>query len=317
MNKIFYFPNSLFNRTFSDPQNIAVFLDYVLPPMVRDVLDLSSIEIDLTNHVVAELRENFTDIIARTSIQDNSDSQGDEEKKIHSPRVDIYILFTHEPVEDNKVFVQFFKYMYTMWQEDLSLDRPLRLIIPLVFYYGEEPWTTPTSFALRFPFPGQLQGFLMDYGYVLFNALEVDFIQKENQRLKDNVFHLTALILLKNGFRRDMDAVEEIFRFWENKGFSRETVKMIFFLSHLSASHRIYPETFKMLIDDSKTDGGRIIPELAKRWVSRGKKEGVKKGIKEGKKETARRMLMDGLSVAQVIKYTDLPDFEIEGLWQT
>jgi predicted transposase/invertase (TIGR01784 family) len=59
------------------------------------------------------------------------------------------------------------------------------------------------------------------------------------------------------------------------------------------------------------------MPYLAS-WERNAKKEGIKEGIKEGKKEgkieTAKRMLLDNLSIEDVIKYTGLTESEVKAL---
>ena len=45
-----------------------------------------------------------------------------------------------------------------------------------------------------------------------------------------------------------------------------------------------------------------------------GKKEGKKEGKIEGKRETAKRMLLDNISIEKVIKYTGLSEEEIKAL---
>jgi predicted transposase/invertase (TIGR01784 family) len=46
----------------------------------------------------------------------------------------------------------------------------------------------------------------------------------------------------------------------------------------------------------------------------RGEERGEKRGEKRGKIETARRMLIDGVSIETIIKYTGLKGKEIEKL---
>jgi predicted transposase/invertase (TIGR01784 family) len=49
-------------------------------------------------------------------------------------------------------------------------------------------------------------------------------------------------------------------------------------------------------------------------WERSAKKEGIKEGIKEGKLETAKRMLLDDISLEKVVKYTGLTEKEVKAL---
>jgi hypothetical protein len=54
--------------------------------------------------------------------------------------------------------------------------------------------------------------------------------------------------------------------------------------------------------------------EGKKDGMKEGKKDGMKDGMKEGKRETARRMLLDNISIENVIKYTGLSEKEVKKL---
>ncbi len=53
------------------------------------------------------------------------------------------------------------------------------------------------------------------------------------------------------------------------------------------------------------------------RGEKRGEKRGKKIGIEETRRETAKRMLSDGLSIKNIVKYTGLKEKEIEKLSET
>jgi predicted transposase YdaD len=84
------------------------------------------------------------------------------------------------------------------------------------------------------------------------------------------------------------------------------------------------------MLEKSKIDGGEVMQTLADRLRSEGEKIGKKigkkigeeigekrgerRGEKRGKIESARRMLMDGISIGNIVKYTGLKEKEIEKL---
>lgn len=314
MNKIHQMHDKLFNKTFTDPENIKTFLQTALPDTVKKVMDFSSIRIDLTSFVPPDLHEYFSDMIARTTINLQNPDQQPELP------ADIYILFTHQPIEKNKIFLQFFNYMHLMWQEDTRENNPLRVVIPLVLYHGSEKWEQDGSSAEtltgQFNLPPDVSRYVPNLNYVFFDISQWNLTNPENHRLKENIFLMSALLLLKSGFKKDTEAVEEIFRFWQEKGFSRETVKMIFFLSYISGAKQACPDTLKTLWAE-----GQSMPEdsdearaSAYRWLSRGQREGIKKGITEGKRQTALHMMRDGMPSHLISRYTGLTLSDIKKL---
>jgi hypothetical protein len=152
--------------------------------------------------------------------------------------------------------------------------------------------------------------------YVFFDTSQWDLTNEKNRRLKENIFQMSALLLLKSGFKKDTGAVEEIFRFWQEKGFTRETVKMIFFLSYISGAKQVYPDTLKTLWAEGQSmpddsDHGRA---SAYRWMSRGQRDGLKKGITEGKRQSAYNMMRDGMPSHLISRYTGLTLADIRKL---
>jgi len=49
-------------------------------------------------------------------------------------------------------------------------------------------------------------------------------------------------------------------------------------------------------------------------WERLGEKKGKKEGKKEEKLETAKRMLLDNISIEQVVKYTGLTEKDVKAL---
>jgi predicted transposase/invertase (TIGR01784 family) len=106
---------------------------------------------------------------------------------------------------------------------------------------------------------------------------------------------------------------------------------MLFFLAYLSETKDIDPEKLKKILEESKINGGDIMPTLAQRlrdegkekWMNVGKKkwmnegrmegrmEGRKEGRKEGMLEAARRMLREDFTIEQIAKFTGLSEAQL------
>jgi predicted transposase/invertase (TIGR01784 family) len=179
-----------------------------------------------------------------------------------------------------------------------------------VFYHGKEKWNIPRSFIGQFDVSDEIKKFLLNYRYVLFDTRDWDFRDKRNEELKDNVFLLTALALMKSAGNEEFEPVHEIFKFWHEKGFTREKDKILFFLMYISETKDIDPDKLKKILEDTKIRGGDIMPTLAQRLRDEGKEQ----WMKEGKIEAARRMLNDNVSIENIVKYTGLTEQEVRAL---
>jgi predicted transposase/invertase (TIGR01784 family) len=313
--------DKFFKKVFSDVENTKTFLKTTLPAPIRDVIDFSKLSIDTTNYVSQQFKEVFSDIVAKTKMKDENGEKTD---------TDIYILFEHKSYRDTAIFIQLLQYMSLMWQKDIDENKPLRVIIPLVFYHGNEEWKIPLSFIDQFNVSEKIKEFLLNYKYVLFDTRSWDFREEKNAELKNNVLLLTALSLMKSAFKDDREAILEIFRFWLEKGFIRERESVVFFLVYLSETKDIKLDELKKMLEVTKIEGGDIMQTLAQRlrdegkekwmnygkekWMNEGKEKWMNDGKKEGILETARRMLNDGISIENIEKYTGITEEEIKQL---
>ena len=297
--------NNMFIKTFSDPGNMKILLKMALPEALSRAIDFSEMNIDFTTYVSDDIKDYYSDIVVKTHIRTN---EGE------SIPLDIYILVEHKTEAKNQSLVQILKYLYHEWQKDVDQKKPLRVIIPLVFYHGKEPWNVPRSFVDQFDVSDEIKEYLLNYRYILFDTKDWDFLAEENRELRDNVFLFTSLLLMKSAYNEDMETMKAIFRLWHEKGFISDKEKVIFFLIYVSYIRDIPLEQLMKTLEECKIEGGDLMPTLAQRLKDEGRTEGIKEGIKEEKLETAKRMLLNDFTVEQVITATGLTEKDVKSL---
>ena len=308
MKKIDRIHDKMFTNVFQKVDNARALLKKVLPEKIKKRIDFSSIEIEDTDYVSKQFEEYFSDIVIKVKMKSKTGG------KIPT---DICFIVEHKTEGRIRIFIQILKYMVEEWQKDIDEKRPLRIIIPIVFYHGEKDWKIPQSFVDQFDVEDDVKRFLLDYRYFLFDAKTWDFRTERNKELKDNVFLLTALAVMKYAYTNETVGIEEIFRFWHEKGFTKDIEDIMFFLIYISKTKKIDMKQLDKMLEKSKIDGGEIMQTLADRLRSEGIKIGEERGKKRGKVETAKRMLIDGVSIENIVKYTGLKEKEIESLAET
>jgi hypothetical protein len=204
------------------------------------------------------------------------------------------------------------------WEKDYNNNTPPRIIIPVVFYHGGDEWKIPRSFADQFDVEDELKRFLLDYRYILFDTNPWDFQDESNKELKKNVFLFTSMVLMKAAYKNDTEAILEIFKFWYDRGFLENLDIVVYFLEYVSQTQDISRNQLKEMLDESKIDGGKIMPTLAQQMKEEFREEFIEtmgpQLKKEEKEDTAKKMLEDGLPIETISKYTGLPEKEIERL---
>jgi len=308
MKKIDKIHDKMFTNVFRKTDNAKALLKKVLPGKIKKRIDFSSIEIEDTNYVSKRFEEYFSDIVIK--VQMKSKTGG----KIPT---DICFILEHKTEGRKRIFIQILKYMVEEWQKDIDEKRPLRIIIPIVFYHGEKEWKIPQSFVDQFDVEDEVKKFLLDYRYFLFDAKPWDFRTEKNKELRDNVFLLTALALMKYAYTEEIVGIEEIFRFWHEKGFTGDIEDIVFFLIYISETKNIGRDQLKKMLEKSKIDGGEIMQTLADRLRSEGIKEGKKIGVEETKLETTRKLIKRGVDMNIIAEATGFSKEEIEKLAET
>jgi predicted transposase/invertase (TIGR01784 family) len=144
----------------------------------------------------------------------------------------------------------------------------------------------------------------------LFDTKDWNFLAEANRELKDNVFLLTAFVLMKSAYNEDMETIKAIFRLWYEKGFIKNKEKVIFFLLYVSYIRDMSLEELKKTLEESNIEGGDFMPSLAQRLID----QGIDKGAKKNAKETALRMLDADFSIEEIVKLTGLTEKEVKEL---
>jgi predicted transposase/invertase (TIGR01784 family) len=306
---IYQVNDSFFHKIFDNPENARDFLERVLPGRLKKQLDLENIKIEDTKYVSNRFEKGFSDIVVKTSLKT---------KKGKKKPVDIYFIIEHKTEGRVEIFIQVLKYMVFEWEKDYNNNKPPRVIIPVVFYHGADQWKVPLTFADQFDVDDEVKRFLLDYHYVLFDTNTWDFRDERNKELKKNVFLFTSMVLMKAAYKDDMEAILEIFKFWYDRGFIENMDLVLFFLEYVSQTHEISRKQLKKMLDESKIDGGKIMPTLAQQMKEEFKEEFLETmgpQLKdEGKKEIAKQMLRKGFDLDTIIDITGLGKTEIEKL---
>jgi predicted transposase/invertase (TIGR01784 family) len=305
MNKIDKINDKMFKKALSTPQSAIKFLRKVLPEQIKKRIDFSTIEIGPTDYVSLEFKEYFSDVIIKTRITSKN-----------SGRIptDICFILEHKTEAKIKIFIQFLKYMVEEWQKDLAEQMPLRLIIPILFYHGKKEWGIPQAFVEQFDVDDEIKEYLLNYRYFLFDTGAWDFQDETNKDLSDDVFLLTALALMKCAYTDEVETVEEIFRFWHEKGFTKNIEDIVFFLIYISETKNINRDQLKKMLGKSKIDGGNIMETLAQQLRDEGRKIGIEEGMKEGKLDTARELIKRGVDIDIIAEATGFSREELEEL---
>lgn len=186
--------------------------------------------------------------------------------------MDVYLVFEHKSYPDKRIFIQLLHYMYRMWHSDVQEKKSLRVILPVVFYPGKGRWKIPTRFVEQFTVASQLKAYLLDFPYILFDTNRWDWQEEKNRPLRDNIFLLSAIVLMKASARQNIELIRKMFQLWNKMGFVGEKEIIKFLMVYVSETQEINYSKLNKILEESQIPGEEIMPTLAQRLREEGKK---------------------------------------------
>ena len=127
--------DNFFKRLFGDLAVASDFMLNYLPPELLAQVELETLQIERESFVDPELRESFSDLLFRVRAKTGS-------------AVFIYLLLEHKSAPDPWVAFQLLRYIVQFWEQRRRQGAAkLPLVIPIVFYHGQEGWHVPRQLS--------------------------------------------------------------------------------------------------------------------------------------------------------------------------
>jgi predicted transposase/invertase (TIGR01784 family) len=304
-------PHDKFVKIFLGEKETAesLFKNY-LPAKISENLDFSTLRISKDTFVDKKMADYYSDILYEICL-------------LNIPIL-IYLLLEHKSEEDHLSGFQLLTYIVGVWRLHLKQNpnaKTLPVIIPVLIYHGSKKWSIDTNFNSLFNAPDYLKDYIPEFSFHL-----QDISHIPDEEIKGEVLLRILFKTLKYIFTPELRyKLREIFElFLELKDKKKGTEYLEVLLRYLTRSAKT------LTINDLKEtvtrvfekEGGDLMATIADKLKEEGRQEGKQEGWQEGRqegmekkaKETAMRMLVDGLPIEKISKYTGLPVREIDKL---
>ena len=290
-----HFPDRSARWLFQYKQNVQGLLEIVANELV-EFIDFSRL-VPLNRRFISDtLQEQESDVVFSVPFQRGSKTE----------ELIIYILIEHQSTVDVTMGVRVLSYMTELWAAQRRVwesdsvpksERRLHLILPIVFYTGEQRWNAPLTLAGIMDIPEELARFVPTFDTLFLNVKETDeatltqtdhslgwlltVLQKENadkaamqRALERAISHLNTLDALETEQRQQA---------------------LIYFL--LLILHRRPAEEHEELITvvDRHTDEMEVrtmAQSMAEVLFEEGKVQGIEQGIEQERQESAIRHIL-------------------------
>ncbi len=291
-------PNDkLIKKIFSKKQEAKDFFQENLPPILVENLDLENMIFGKENFVGLEWDESRTDQLYQIPLKSGSS-------------IFIYLLFEHKSYHDPKIYLQLLEYLSKIYHWQFDHHRKLQIILPFVFYHGEDSWNLGFNFGEMFDvknIPKEFHSFIPNFEIQLFELADRG---EEFHSENNNLYLLIRLIQI---IRAEPERFErELIQLLTILSKEKETSKRIeilfdmlkYIFSVRKDAKRFHrKEVFKPLEADYMT----YLEELEAEYELRG----LEKGKIDGRLETARNLKVEGFDLTFIQKVTGLTEEQL------
>ena len=269
----------------SDPQNVRDFIRGFLPSEIAAQIDLDTIKHKDREQLTKKNRRLHLDLALTC--------------KLSGEDAEIYIIFEHKSMLDKLTLVQILTYCAALWEHNILNEKRLPVpVIPVVFYHGKDKFDLPNRFGNYFAVDESLKGYMVDFGYALFNT--ADFAEDEIAQKSYNNLYLGASLM---AFKRIFDSLPEM-EITLRHILQLDATNRLRIFEYLVTSKDVSSEEFEATI---RKIGDADMPTIAEQWIEQGRLEGELKGKLEGKLEGLMKGLIEGIEGMLEIKFGDIP----------
>ncbi|WP_411680060.1 Rpn family recombination-promoting nuclease/putative transposase [Clostridium thailandense] len=273
--------------------------------------------------------ENLVLIDKEFILEDFKEEEADIVYKVNIDGKDIifYILLELQSKVDFRMPIRLLMYMTEIWREELKnteenvkkrKDYKLPVIVPMVLYNGKNNWSAARNFKEILNGYELFEDSVVDFRYLLFDINRMDknelleianvvsavFLLDQDIEIGEIIERLKLIgRIVRSGASKEQ---QQVFKGWvinilknRFKGEIRENV------------HKLLMETSEMEVDDMVSNLGRKIEEEFEVREQKGIEKGIEKGEDSKARKIAVKMLKKGLSIEEIIEFTELSENEI------
>lgn len=196
--------DALFKAVLGKPEHARGALRSVVPAVLAEALDWSTLAHCPGNFVDRVLVERHTDLLFSVAWRGGGEAF-------------IYLLFEHQSTSDDRMPFRLLRYLVRIWEEWCA-DHPkwkrIPMIIPIVLYHDDTSWSAPLSFDALFEVPESVRPAIEPY-LVRFAYLIDDLSEIPDDRLRARAMTaLAKLVAVSFKYARTRADLIEILSGW-------------------------------------------------------------------------------------------------------
>lgn len=300
--------DAVFKQFLTHPETARDFLDIHLPPALRKLCDLNTLQLASGSFIEDDLRPYYSDVLYSLKAG-NGDGY-------------VYCLIEHQSTPDKHMAFRLMRYAIAAMQRHLDAGhKTLPLVIPVLFYQGKvSPYPYSMSWLDEFETPEYARTLygenfplvditiIPDDEIMQHRRMAILELLQKHIRQRDLTELLDQLTTLLLGGNTTQEQLISVINYMLQAGESRDPASLINTLASRVPQHE---EALMTIAEQLRLEGEQ-------RGIQKGRVEGRVEGREEGEREAAlkiaRTMLASGLDRAMVMKMTGLSETELANI---
>lgn len=298
--------DAVFKQFLTHPETARDFLDIHLPPALRKLCDLNTLQLASGSFIEDDLRPYYSDVLYSLKTG-NGDGY-------------VYCLIEHQSTPDKHMAFRLMRYAIAAMQRHLDAGhKTLPLVIPVLFYQGKvSPYPYSMSWLDEFETPEYARTLygenfplvditiIPDDEIMQHRRMAILELLQKHIRQRDLTELLDQLTTLLLGVNTTQEQLISVINYMLQAGESRDPAALINTLASRVPQHE---ETLMTIAEKLRLEGEQ-------RGIQKGLQLGEQKGRQEGEREAAlkiaRTMLDSGLDRTLVMQMTGLTETELQ-----
>lgn len=298
--------DAVFKQFLTHPETARDFLEIHLPPALRKLCDLNTLQLASSSFIEDDLRPYYSDVLYSLKAG-NGDGY-------------VYCLIEHQSTPDKHMAFRLMRYAIAAMQRHLDAGhKTLPLVIPVLFYQGKiSPYPYSMSWLDEFETPEYARTLygenfplvditiIPDDEIMQHRRMAILELLQKHIRQRDLTELLDQLSTLLLGGNTTQEQLISVISYMLQAGESRDPAALINTLASRVPQHE---ETLMTIAEKLRLEGEQ-------RGIQKGLQLGEQKGRQEGEREAAlkiaRTMLASGLDRTLVMQMTGLTETELE-----
>ncbi|CNK13209.1 Rpn family recombination-promoting nuclease/putative transposase [Yersinia mollaretii] len=285
--------DAIFKQFLTHQQTARDFLEIHLPPELRQICDLDTLQLESGSFIENDLRAFYSDILYSLKTQTQEGY--------------VYALIEHQSSPDKHMAFRLMRYAIAAMQRHLDAGNDqLPLVIPILFYHGQvTPYPHPMSWLQAFNEP-TLAGRLYGGDFPL---VDVTVISDDEIMTHRGIAILE--LLQKHIRRRDLSELSDQLVRLISSGYTNGDQLISVMNYMLQNGEAAAPETFIWELAHRSPQHKELLMTIAQKLEKKGHMEGLMEGKMETTLKIASAMLVNGVARSIIMKTTGLSDKEL------